>query len=221
MAFPQTVPRLTADGITLRAHQPSDAGAVLEQCRDPLSRQWTTVPLDYTYRDAQEFVTVAMPAGWDDDSEWSFAVEAPDDGTPRFAGTVSLRNQGHGRAEIAFGSHPWVRGRGHMETALRLLLDWGFGERGLRTDPARRHRARRPEHDHALRGFQRIFDDLVERFARTQSGVPPDGQALVREPVRKAARRLAIRAAVREKDIHFGQPTSPLRDRTCRRAKSL
>jgi RimJ/RimL family protein N-acetyltransferase len=133
MAFPQTVPRLTEAGVTLRAHLPSDAAAVLEQCRDLLSREWTTVPLDYTYRDAQEFVSVAMPAGWADDSEWSFAVEALDHGTPRFAGTVSLRNHGHGRAEIAFGSHPWVRGRGHMETALRLLLDWGFSARGLST----------------------------------------------------------------------------------------
>jgi RimJ/RimL family protein N-acetyltransferase len=133
MPFPRTVPRLAGDGVTLRAHLPSDAGAVLEQCRDPLSREWTTVPLDYTYRDAQEFVSRAMPAGWDDDTEWSFAVEALDGDVPRFAGTVSLRNEGHGRAEIAYGSHPWVRGRGHMETALRLLLDWGFDERGLRT----------------------------------------------------------------------------------------
>jgi RimJ/RimL family protein N-acetyltransferase len=38
-----------------------------------------------------------------------------------------------GRAEIAYGSHPWVRGRGVMERALRLLLEWGFAERDLRT----------------------------------------------------------------------------------------
>ena len=92
MPFPETVPRLTATSgrgtVTLRAHEPSDAAAALEQCRDPLSRRWTTVPLDYTYRDAQEYVTVAMPAGWDDDTEWSFAVEALDGDVPRFAGSV-------------------------------------------------------------------------------------------------------------------------------------
>src|SRR3712207_8315743 len=43
---PRTVPTLSADGVTLRAHRREDAGAVLEQCRDPLSRQWTTVPLN-------------------------------------------------------------------------------------------------------------------------------------------------------------------------------
>jgi len=34
---------------------------------------------------------------------------------------------------VAFGSHPWVRGRGVMTRALRLLLDWGFEQRGLET----------------------------------------------------------------------------------------
>jgi RimJ/RimL family protein N-acetyltransferase len=92
------------------------------------------VPLDYTLDDAKRFVGHAMPGGWLSDTEWAFAVEAvDDDGEPRYAGTVSLRNEGDGRAEIAYGSHPWVRGRGVMERALRLLLDWGFSSRELRT----------------------------------------------------------------------------------------
>jgi RimJ/RimL family protein N-acetyltransferase len=132
MTSEQTVPRLTDGVVVLRAHQRSDTPAVLEQCLDPLSREWTTVPLDYTYRDALEFVELTMPGGWADDSEWSFAVEAPDDdGTPQFAGTVSLRNHQVRRAEVAYGSHPWARGRGVMERAIRLLLEWGFAERGL------------------------------------------------------------------------------------------
>jgi RimJ/RimL family protein N-acetyltransferase len=51
----------------------------------------------------------------------------------RYAGTVELRDEGDGRAEIAFGSHPWVRGSGAMERACRLLLDWGFDEKGVVT----------------------------------------------------------------------------------------
>jgi RimJ/RimL family protein N-acetyltransferase len=128
------VPTLTTDGVTLRAHRPSDAAGVLEQCLDPLSRTWTTVPLDYTYLDAQQFLGETMPRGWEQDTEWGFAVEAvDDDGAARYAGTISLRNRGSGRAEVAYGSHPWVRGRGAMEAALRLLLSWGFEERGLET----------------------------------------------------------------------------------------
>ncbi len=38
-----------------------------------------------------------------------------------------------GVAEIAFGSHPSVRGRGVMERAVRLLLTWGFEDADLHT----------------------------------------------------------------------------------------
>jgi RimJ/RimL family protein N-acetyltransferase len=92
------------------------------------------IPVPYTRDDARTYLRHMIPGGWETDREWGFVVEARDDtGAPRFAGTISLRNRGEGRAEIAYGSHPWVRGRGVMERALRLLLDWGFAERDLRT----------------------------------------------------------------------------------------
>ena len=132
--FPDDVPRLTDGTVSLRAHRPDDVAAVHEQCVDPVSQQWTTVPVPYHLDDARHFVTDVVPAGWRDGSEWGFAVEAADEhGVPRFAGTVSLRDQGDLRAEIAYGSHPWARGRGIMLRALHLLLDWGFEDRHLRT----------------------------------------------------------------------------------------
>ena len=70
-----------------------------------------------------------MPALWLSGAEWGFAVEY--DG--RYAGTMSLRNEGPGRAEVAYGSHPTCAALGAMERALRLLLDWGFAERDLHT----------------------------------------------------------------------------------------
>ncbi len=117
------------DSVTLRAHAEDDVEAVYEQCTDPVSQAWTTVPVPYTRDQAKRFVREAMPGGWATDQEWAFAVDVGG----RFAGTVSLRNEGEGRAEIAYGSHPAVRGTGVMERALRLLLAWGFEERGLRT----------------------------------------------------------------------------------------
>jgi RimJ/RimL family protein N-acetyltransferase len=134
-----SAPTLTDGVVTLRGHREDDVPACHEQCQDPLSRAWTTVPVPYSMDDARRFVREIMPGGWAGDQEWGFAVDAPDtDGTLRYAGTVSLRNEGERRAEIAFGSHPWVRGTGHVERALRLLLDWGFrpeseGGRGLET----------------------------------------------------------------------------------------
>ncbi len=120
--------------VTLRAHTEDDVERIVEQCADPTSIAWTTVPVPYTRDDAKRFVRHVMPGGWESDQEWGFAVEHAD----RFAGTVSLRNHGDGRAEVAYGSHPEVRGKGVLSRALRLLLEWGFspaedGGAGLET----------------------------------------------------------------------------------------
>lgn len=120
------VPTLSDGVVTLRAHTEDDVDGVVEQCRDPLSIEWTTVPTGYTREDARRFVRDVMPGGWASDQEWGFAVEHG--GT--FAGTVSLRNEGDARAEVAFGAHPRARGTGAMERAVRLLLDWGFSPEG-------------------------------------------------------------------------------------------
>ncbi len=121
-------PTLTDGTVTLRAHRADDLDAVVEQSVDPDSVRWTTVPTPYTRADAEVFVQEVMPGGWAE-GRWGFAVEAEG----RYAGTVELRDLGGRRAEIAFGSHPWVRGTGAMERACRLLLDWGFARRDVRT----------------------------------------------------------------------------------------
>ncbi len=128
------IPALSDGVVTLRAPTDDDIEGSYEQCQDPVSQEWTMIPLPYTRDDARTYLRHIIPGGWETDREWGFVVEArDDDGTPRFGGTISLRNRGEGRAEIAYGSHPWVRGRGLMERALRLLLDWGFAERELQT----------------------------------------------------------------------------------------
>lgn len=126
MRYPHDVPTLADGRVTLRAAGPGDARGVWEQCQDPLSQRWTTVPVPYTMADAREFVESAVPRAWRQDEGYTFAVEADDGGAPRFAGSVALRVEGSGRYEVAYGSHPWCRGRGVMEPALRLLLAWGF-----------------------------------------------------------------------------------------------
>ena len=87
------------------------------------------MPVPYSHADARDFVLGFVPGAWESDKEWGFVVEAEG----RYAGHIALRNEGSRRAEIAYGSHPWVRGTGHMEHALRMLLDWGFREKDLAT----------------------------------------------------------------------------------------
>ncbi len=134
MRFPEDVPTLTDGDVTLRAHRPSDGAAVVEQCVDPVSVRWTTVPLGYSLEQAKQFLTVSIPCGWDVESEYAFAIETTHpDGERRFSGTISLRNEGSRRAELAFGAHPAIRGRGVMTRAVTMLLDWGFKTRDLET----------------------------------------------------------------------------------------
>ena len=129
MTAPTTAPTLTDGVVTLRAHRAEDVPRMVEQCRDPVSVAWTTVPTPYAESDAEEFGLRDVPGWWAEGKEWAFAVEVEG----RYAGTVSLRDEGPGRAEIAYGSHPDVRGTGAMLRALRLLVDWGFAELDLET----------------------------------------------------------------------------------------
>jgi RimJ/RimL family protein N-acetyltransferase len=132
--YPDDVPVLTDGVVTLRAHREGDVPALLEQAMDPLMVEWTTVPVPSSEDSARDFALRIVPEGWERADAWAFAVEAADEeGRPRFCGTVELRDRGDRRAEIAFGAHPWARGRGLMERACRLLLEWGFGERRLET----------------------------------------------------------------------------------------
>lgn len=124
-----TAPTLTDGVVTLRPHREDDLTGVVEQSCDPVSRAWTRVPVPYGLADARDFALGVIPAGWADDSEWAFAVESEG----RYAATVSLRNEGEGIAEVAYGSHPAARGTGAVERAVRLLVEWGFEERDLRT----------------------------------------------------------------------------------------
>ncbi len=123
------VPRLTDGIVTLRKHSDADIEGCVEQSIDPVSRRWTTIPLEYGADDARRFIRDVMPGGWASDQEWGFAVDVGG----RYAGTMSLRDQGERRAELAYGSHPWVRGTGNFGRALRLLIDWGFAEKDLET----------------------------------------------------------------------------------------
>jgi len=132
MRFPDDVPQLTDGVVTLRAHTMADADAIVEQCTDPQSIAFTKVPVPYTREHAVERVTRGAPGLWADRSELVFAVEAEHaDGVRRFAGSVGLRPRPEDVAEIAFGLHPGVRGRGLAGRAVRLLLDWGFTECGF------------------------------------------------------------------------------------------
>jgi RimJ/RimL family protein N-acetyltransferase len=119
-------PELT-DGpdLVLRQPLPGDVDDIVAQCRDPEFQRWTTVPVPYHQSDAEDFLT-RVAEGWQG-SVARFAIVYEH----RYAGTVDLRFDGIGGAEVGFGLAPWARGGGVMTRALRLVLGWGFGLPGI------------------------------------------------------------------------------------------
>jgi RimJ/RimL family protein N-acetyltransferase len=126
MDMPPWAPTLTDGTVTLRAHQAEDVDGVLAQGRDPLMQRWTSVPIPYEFRHAAEWVG-SRQYGWESGRSLSFAIEYEG----RFAGSVDLRPDQAGAAEIGYGLGPWARGRRVMSRALRLVLPWGFRDLGL------------------------------------------------------------------------------------------
>ena len=132
MRFPEDVATLSQGDVVLRAHCLDDVKGIVEQCNDPLSIEFTTAPLGYDTTMGREWVTQQIPESWRSGKGRVFAIESTHpDGQRRFSGSISLRDEGGGRAEIAFGAHPDIRGRGVVTTAARLLLDYGFAECGF------------------------------------------------------------------------------------------
>jgi RimJ/RimL family protein N-acetyltransferase len=116
---------LPADGLsdgvlTLRAVQPSDAPAILEQEADPL-----TVGVGFSGRapTATEISRMATRAGLD----WLVGTAATfamvDVASGRMAGSLRLRQAGPPNVGgVGYAVHPAFRGRGYTSRALRLLV---------------------------------------------------------------------------------------------------
>ncbi|MGH3446632.1 MAG: GNAT family N-acetyltransferase [Nocardioidaceae bacterium] len=133
MRVPDDIPVLTDGVVTLRASRPEDADGVYEQCTDPVTQQLTTVPAPYTRQHAEDFLA-RRRAKWEDGSDWGFSIEADGGAEPSsFGGSISVRQLAPGLAEVAYGAHPAVRGKGVMTRALRLICDWAFEAKQIQT----------------------------------------------------------------------------------------
>lgn len=134
-SFPDAVPLLidAEAGITLRAGNSSDLAAIVEQCRDPDMIRWTTVPNPpggYQLRDAEEFLAV-IASGWTSGKRLGWTIEGQRGTIRGFCGSIDLRLEGDGIAEVGFGLHPEARGRSMVTAALQLVCDYGFQIAGL------------------------------------------------------------------------------------------
>jgi RimJ/RimL family protein N-acetyltransferase len=176
-SFPEAVPVLidAVAGVALRAACRADLPAILEQARDPEMIRWTTVPTPadgYQLRDAEEFLALTA-AGWTSGERLGWTIEAQRGSGRACCGSIDLRLQGDGVAEVGFGLHPEARGRSIMTAALQLVCAYGFDIVGLQVIRWRAVVGNWASRRVAAKvGF--IFDGTVRRLL-VHRGEPLDG----------------------------------------------
>jgi RimJ/RimL family protein N-acetyltransferase/DNA-binding CsgD family transcriptional regulator len=123
-------PPVLSDGVvTLRPPRPDDADDITLGCQDPQTMAATTVPVPYTRAHAEQWLAERPSAvEWWAGPAWAITLTPSD----RWSGTIDLRPDGDGGAEVGFLLAPWARGHGHMARALRLACAWAFAAMGLK-----------------------------------------------------------------------------------------
>jgi len=166
-SFPDGVPLLidAEAGVTLRAPGRRDLPGMVEQCRDPETIRWTSVPTPddgYQLRDAEEFLALTA-AGWTSGERLGWTIHAQRGPERGFCGSIDLHLEGEGVADVGFGLHPKARGRSIMTAALQLACTYAFDVAGIQVIRWRAMVGNWPSRRVAANvGF--IFDGTVRRL---------------------------------------------------------
>lgn len=121
--MPFDIPVLSDRDLTLRPHNEDDIDPVLSRSVDPLSQQWTTVPLEYTREMAAEYVA-AISRPQDKEISWALDVNGA------YVGTLDLRFKGDNSGDLGFVTAPEYRGRGLMSRAVGLAVTYALDNLG-------------------------------------------------------------------------------------------
>ncbi|MFE2552348.1 GNAT family N-acetyltransferase [Streptomyces sp. NPDC059355] len=114
--------------LSLRPFVPADEEEVYTAVQDPEIQRWTMVPSPYSREHARGFVLETVPAGWREDTAYSFAVRLGADGP--LVAAVGVHVRGQGSYEIGYWAAKEHRGRGYMAEAVAAVSRWAFTEVG-------------------------------------------------------------------------------------------
>ncbi len=118
---------LTDGVVRLRRPAWTDAGWIVDACRDPENKRWLPLlPRPYEPEHAEWWLRRAEEV-WADGSAAPFVIEDAADG--RRLGVIELRAVPP--ADVGYWLAPEGRGRGAMTRALRLVAEYAFAERGI------------------------------------------------------------------------------------------
>jgi len=129
--WPEEIPTLKSDTLTMRPMRPSDAEDIYRAVQDPEIPKFTTLPADYPIDLAIEFANTRAAASFVNKTELVFVIEdsrLATVGYPYsngFAGVMSLHTidiPNH-RAEIGYWLAKEARGQGICTKAAELILN--------------------------------------------------------------------------------------------------
>lgn len=132
--WPEEVPTLKSDSLTMRPMRPSDAEDIYRAVQDPEIPKFTTVPADYPIDLAIEFANTRAAASFVNKTELVFVIEDAQLATAEysysngFAGVMSLHTidiPNH-RAEIGYWLAKEARGHGICTKATELITEYGL-----------------------------------------------------------------------------------------------
>lgn len=132
--WPEKVPTLKSDSLTMRPMRPSDAEDIYRAVQDPEIPKFTTVPADYPIDLAIEFANTRAAASFVNKTELVFVIEDAQLATAEypysngFAGVMSLHTidiPNH-RAEIGYWLAKEARGHGICIKAAELITEYGL-----------------------------------------------------------------------------------------------
>ena len=132
--WPEEIPTLKSDTLTMRPMRPSDAEDIYRAVQDPEIPKFTTVPADYPIDLAIEFANTRAAASFVNKTELVFVIEdsrLATVGYPYsngFAGVMSLHTidiPNH-RAEIGYWLAKEARGQGICTKAAELITEYGL-----------------------------------------------------------------------------------------------
>src|SRR3954464_9662279 len=121
-------PPLEDGVIALRGWRTSDAPDIRRMFADREALEWTRAPAPYREGDARQWLP-RLPAHMRPRAALPLAVTDAGDGS--LLGSIELRMQAEGRAELGYVIAGWARERGVGTRALRLLGRWAVEVRGL------------------------------------------------------------------------------------------
>lgn len=115
-----------ATGIELEIPTEADIPAITAACQDRSIADLTTVPVPYTEEHARAFVNEMVPSDWEKGgAAWGIYSDS------RLAGMIGLSRTRANAVEIGYWMAPDARGRGVLNAAIGLVLDYAFDTLGV------------------------------------------------------------------------------------------